>query len=167
MIAVFWLPRAGPGALGIALRPRGGDWLETDIARLRDQGIDVLVSLLTVEEQIELGLSAEAECCLAHGIQHVAAPVPDLGVPGERMGFVKLVSDLAANVSSGKSVAMHCRQSVGRSGLLASAICVALGEPLELALARVSRARGATVPETAAQREWLRLNETRLSGRAG
>ena len=164
---VFWLPSFASGSIGIALRPRGGDWLRDEVARLRAEGVDLLVSLLTTEEQVALGLLAEAECCTTVGIEYVSAPMRDLGAPNDAADFRKLIRRLAANVRAGKSVAIHCRQSVGRSGLVTCSVLLALGHPLSHAVTCVSSARGVEVPETQVQREWLRQNEHQLSRLAG
>ncbi len=43
---VYWVTEA-PDRLAVLPRPRGGDYLVDEIASLHDQGLDVLVSLLT------------------------------------------------------------------------------------------------------------------------
>jgi protein-tyrosine phosphatase len=123
--------------------------------------------MLCADEQSELGLENEAAACLAQGVEFIALPVPDLGAPIDSREFVQAVQDLAARLRAGDSVSVHCRQSVGRSGLLAVSIAVAVGVTLESAIDEVSIARGVRVPETAAQSEWLRRNEDELSGFAG
>ena len=128
--------------IGIALRPRGGDWLRDEVAHLRAEGVDLLVSLLITEEQVALGLLAEAECCTTVGIEYVSAPMRDLGAPNDAADFRKLIRRLAANVRAGKSVAIHCRQSVGCSGLVTCSVLLALGHPLSHAVTCVSSARG-------------------------
>jgi protein-tyrosine phosphatase len=164
---VFWLPSFASGSIGIALRPRGGDWLHDDVARLRAEGVDLLVSLLTTKEQVELGLLAEAECCITVGMEYVSAPMPDLGAPDDAADFRKFIRRLASDVRGGKSVAIHCRQSVGRSGLVTCSVLLALGLSLSHAVTCVSAARGVEVPETQVQREWLRQNEHQLARLAG
>jgi hypothetical protein len=42
-----------PGHLAIAPRPRGGDWLEDEIRAWRRSGVDVVLSLLSREEEAE------------------------------------------------------------------------------------------------------------------
>lgn len=95
----------------------------------------------------------------------VSLPVPDLGVPRDSQAFVQIVHALAERIRGGASVAVHCRQSVGRSGTLAVFIVVALGVSLESSIECVSRARGAPVPETQVQLEWLRRNLPSLFNR--
>lgn len=164
---IFKIPIGIPGTLAITPRPRGGDWLDDDIAALAAQGVGVLVSLLRADEQIELGLENEATACLAQGVEFIARPVLDLGAPIDSSAFVATVQGLAALLRAGKSVAVHCRQGVGRSGLLAVSIAVAAGVTLESAIEEVSTARGVRVPETAVQSDWLRRNVGQLSGLAG
>jgi protein-tyrosine phosphatase len=161
---LFKIPIDVPGTLAITPRPRGGDWLDDDIAALAAQGVGVVVSMLRADEQIELGLENEAATCLAQGVEFVALPVPDLGAPIEASEFIQAVRGLVARLRAGTSVAVHCRQSVGRSGLLAVSIAVAAGVTLESALEKVSSARGVRVPETAVQGEWLRRNVAELFG---
>jgi hypothetical protein len=65
---VYWISAAQPHRVAIVARPRGGDWLEDDIKRLSSEGIGVLVSMLTPEESVELGLSDEGKFCDQFGI---------------------------------------------------------------------------------------------------
>ena len=46
------------GRLAIVPRPRGGEWLDDDVRALKEQGFDLVVSLLTPDEAIDLGLAA-------------------------------------------------------------------------------------------------------------
>ena len=164
---IFKIQIGVPGTLVITSRPRGSDWLDDDIAALAAQGVGVLVSLLSTDEQVELGLEGEAAACGAHNVEFVALPVPDLGAPINSNEFVQAAQRLAGLLRTGKHVAVHCRQSVGRSGLLAVSIAVVTGIPLEAAIEAVTAARGVRVPETAVQNEWLQRNVDQLSRLAG
>jgi hypothetical protein len=53
-----------PGRLAIVPRPRGGDWLEDEIASWRRGGIDMVVSTLTEQESVELDLESVPEAPL-------------------------------------------------------------------------------------------------------
>jgi len=166
-VSLFKVPIGTPGYLAITPRPRGGDWLDDDIAALASQGVDIVVSLLGGDEEIELDLEGEGAACRANGVDFLAVPVPDLGAPSDVGKFVQAVQELVARLRAGKNVAVHCRQSVGRSGLLAVSIALAVGVPLESAIEDTSVARGVRVPETAVQREWLRRTADQLTGFAG
>jgi len=133
------------------------------VQELRQEGVDVLVSALTMDEQQELGLQAESQACAANGIEFVNLPVPDLGVPQDSAAFLTVVGRLAVAIQAGEHVAVHCRQSVGRSGLVAAGILIVLGSSLEAALRAVSDARGLSVPETKEQRNWLEAHSGVLS----
>jgi len=50
---------------------------------------------------------------------------------------------------------MHCRQGIGRSGLIAAGLLIAKGVGSAEAVERISKARHAPVPETSDQRAWI------------
>jgi protein-tyrosine phosphatase len=152
---LFWIPGPWRGRLAISTRPRGGDWLPDEIQSLRDSGIDVLVSLLEPQENADLDLSGEASASADRGIRFVGFPVPDRSVPASRAASVALIADIGALLDRGESVAVHCRQGVGRSGLIAAGTLVLAGYRPVDAMNLVSAVRGETVPETDAQRAWL------------
>jgi protein-tyrosine phosphatase len=152
---LFWIEGPWQGRLAIMPRPRGGDWLEDEVQAWHRSGVNVIVSLLTPEEQEELDLVDEGELCRANGIEFVTFPVTDRSVPPSRKAFADLVSSLAGQLASGKNVVVHCRQGVGRAGLVAIGLLVSSGIELSAAVTKVSQARGCSVPETPEQRQWI------------
>ncbi|MGH7887499.1 MAG: protein-tyrosine phosphatase family protein [Candidatus Binatia bacterium] len=58
-------------------------------------------------------------------------------------------------LTQGKSVAIHCRQGIGRSALIAACLLVVSGITPETAFARIGASRGYAVPETSEQRQWV------------
>jgi protein-tyrosine phosphatase len=152
---IYWIEGVRKGRLAIMPRPRGGDWLKDETRSLRASGVDVLASLLTGEEVAKLGLAEEAERCAANGIDFISFPFADRGVPAFVSDALRLVRRLAALVAGGKAVAIHCRQGVGRSGLVAASVLASLGERPDAAIERVAKARGRPVPDTLEQREWV------------
>jgi len=143
------------GQLAISSRPRGGDWLEDEVRSWRQSGLDVIVSLLTSDEAAELDLAPEAELCQAHGLQFLAFPIVDRGVPSSRRATLDFVRKLEHALNAGKSLVIHCRQGIGRSALIAACLLVLSGVDPETAFRRVSEARGHSVPETPEQRKWV------------
>jgi len=137
--------------------------LDDDIATLARSRFGVVVSLLQPGEQVELGLEREGEACARYNIDFRSLPVADRCAPGETAEFIESVHQLAILLRHGANVAIHCRQSIGRAGLLAVSLALSLGVPLEAGLAIVSRARGLRVPETQEQERWLRSNAAHLS----
>jgi protein-tyrosine phosphatase len=144
-----------PGRLAVAARPRGGDWLTDEIASWRQAGVQVVVSMLTTEEAVQLELGSEAADCRASGIEFIAFPTADCGVPESAAAFRHLVSELTAHLNDGRMVVVHCRQGIGRAGLVAVGLLIAAGIDVADAVERVTKARGRPVPETAEQRRWI------------
>jgi protein-tyrosine phosphatase len=68
---------------------------------------------------------------------------------------LRFIEDLDVDLTAGKNISIHCRQGVGRAGLIAASLLVARGLQPADAFARISLARGASVPETAEQRAWV------------
>lgn len=152
---LYWIEGPWPGKLAILPRPRGGDWLEDEIREWRVAGIDVVVSLLTSNEVAELELGQESRLCEVHGIEFRSFPIVDRSVPASRKATLDFVKKLAKLLAEGKSIAIHCRQGIGRSALIAASLLVLTGIAPEAAFLRVSEGRGCSVPETSEQRQWL------------
>lgn len=136
-------------------RPRGGDWLEDEVAAWARAGLDVIVSLLEEREAAELGLSREGELCRAAGLSFIQFPIVDRGVPASSNETFDLVNRLATSLSQGKNIGVHCRQSVGRSSLIAATVLIALGKEPQDAFEQIAAARGCPVPETPRQLDWV------------
>ncbi len=154
-IDVSWIDGPWPGRLAILPRPRGGDWLEDEVRGWRSAGVDVIVSLLTSDEIDDLDLAREAPLCQASGIQFLSFPIMDRGVPASPGATLDFVKGLDRLLAEGKSLAIHCRQGIGRSALIAACLLVLAGINPEMAFRRVSSARGCEVPETPYQRQWV------------
>lgn len=154
------------GELAIIPRPRGGDWLDDEIHRLQDEDFDVVVSLLTAEETEELGLIGERESIEKQGLQFFNYPIADLGVPSSTKSAREFLTRLHRNLEEGKRVALHCRGSIGRSGLIAAGILVLAGVEPSRAIRNVTNARGLESPETSEQREWVKALAAELAGLA-
>jgi len=144
-----------PGKLTVLPRPRGGDWLEDEVAAWRSANVGAVVSLLTKDEEASLELADEADIVGRHGIQFVSFPIPDYSVPASRADTAKLVGQLGGILSQGYNVVIHCRGGLGRAPLLAACLLATVGVPPEVAFQRIGAVRGTTVPETPEQRKWV------------
>ncbi|GBC62603.1 hypothetical protein DENIS_3575 [Desulfonema ishimotonii] len=152
---IFWIDVPSKGKIGIMPRPRGGDWLKSEITSFQNEGVDIMVSLLTFAETEELGLCEEASLCEHCGITFYSLPIPDRNAP-ESILKTKITLDLLNNLSKqGKNIAIHCRQGIGRSGLIAASVLVNQSISVSEAFRRIEAARGCTVPDTAEQKEWV------------
>jgi protein-tyrosine phosphatase len=160
---LYWISGPWPGRLAISARPRGGDWLEDEARGWRNAGLDVVVSLLEKDEEEQLALADEGRLAEASGLRFVSFPIEDRSVPASLPAAVVLLRDVGHALEQGKNVAIHCRQGIGRSALIAAGLLVAAGNDPESALETVGSARGLSVPETPEQRRWVqRLLSDRL-----
>jgi protein tyrosine phosphatase (PTP) superfamily phosphohydrolase (DUF442 family) len=153
---LYWIPGPWRGKLAVATRPRGGDWLEDEVAGWRAAGLDAVVSLLERDEAAQLGLEEEREVTELKGLQFFSFPIPDRGVPASTKDALKFLTEVTAALGAGKNVAVHCRQGIGRSGMLAAASLMTSGMGAREAVDVVSKARGIAVPETSGQLGWLK-----------
>jgi protein-tyrosine phosphatase len=152
---LFWVPGPWHGRLAVATRPRGGDWLNDEASAWRRAGIDLIVSLLEDDEAADLDLTGERQAADRHAIGFISFPIPDRGIPASTEAAIEVIGRIAAELRAGKNVAVHCRQGIGRSGLIASAVLLNAGVGAEEAMETVSSARGIAVPETHEQRRWI------------
>ena len=152
---LYWVDGPWPGRLALAARPRGGDWLEDEIAGWRRAGVDAVLSLLTPEEEGDLDLKTESRDATAHGMEFISFPIPDRDVPNSEAKMASVLERLDRVLSSGKNVVVHCRQGIGRTGLVAACLLVSKGLTPESAVRKLSAARGVAVPETSEQRHWI------------
>lgn len=152
---IFWIPGPWRGRLAIVMRPRGGDWVDDDVQAWRDAGIDVVVSLLEPLEEAELSLTGESASSRARGLEFWSLPIPDRGVPKSHDSATQMVARIVEALNTGRNVALHCRQSVGRSALIAAAALMSEGQDLGTTLDTIERARGVKVPETHEQCRWI------------
>ena len=127
--------------------PRAGD-----MPGLARAGVTRVVSLLPTADAAALGLAGEGDWAAAAGRSFHRTAIPDFGTL-PLADFAALSRDISGWIEAGEGVAIHCRAGIGRSGMVASGVLVALGDEAEAAMDRVSAARGMRVPETAAQRQ--------------
>jgi hypothetical protein len=151
----FWIESASPLRLAIVPRPRGGEWLQQDVQILKNDGIDILVSLLSPEESRELDLAEEKAACSSLGISFVNFPLPDRQVPPSRLGFLTFAQFVHKRASEGLSVGVHCRACIGRSSVLLATVLRLEGLSAKQAFDRISLARGLSVPDTPEQAKWV------------
>jgi hypothetical protein len=153
-VNIYWIDHPTSGRLGIMARPRGHDWLEDEIRFLASNGIDVLVSLLTEAEMLELGLVDEGLHCTQQQITYVSFPIRDRQTPPLTENTFARFQQLARLLEQGKTVVIHCRMGIGRAALAAASVLVLGRVSGEAAFGAIAPARGCSVPDTPEQREW-------------
>jgi atypical dual specificity phosphatase len=124
-------------------RPGGRRPLEQDLAFLRDQGVDVLVSL--TENPVD------PEALGKHGMEGLHIPVADFHAPTQEQ-LDLYVSSVMGFTGAGRQVGTHCAAGLGRTGTFLATLFVARGMDAEAAIAEVRRLRPGSI-ETAAQEQ--------------
>ncbi len=152
---IYWIKDFKASHLAIMPRLRAGDWLFDEIKGLKEQSLDILVSLLTADEIYELGLKEEKDICGANGIEFIAFPITDRKVPSSMTQAIQLSQSLLTQIISGKKVAICCRAGIGRSAVMVAAILVCSGISPQIAYQMVAKSRGVAVPDTDEQKLWL------------
>ncbi len=141
-----------------------GPWdrdLDQDLSRLsNDYRIDTLVTLLErgqymTDELVALQIPDLLVRAQSLGLETHWAPLPDANVPVPIDQLVTLIECILTLVRDGQVVVIHCRDGLGRTGLVSAACLTALGASVNEALSVVRYARPGTL-ETAAQHQCLR-----------
>jgi protein-tyrosine phosphatase len=161
---IYWIHNFANGSkLGIMPRPRGDDWLEEEIVKIKKQHIGLWVSLLEQQEINELGLRNQPALCSKHNLEYINFPIVDRSVPDKGTKIDLLIDQLYQQIQNGNSVVIHCRMGIGRSSIIAACILLKQGFKTEQILQMITSARGLKVPDTEAQVQWLKNREKTIS----
>ena len=153
---LYWICKVAEGRLATMPRPRGGDWLTAELRSLREQGGDIVLSLLQREEEYELDIVEEKSLCAENDLVFRSFPIIDRAVPESRSAALELANSMLLELQNGKNVAIHCRAGIGRSSLIAACILKLSGVDVDEAFEMIESARGFAVPDTPEQREWVK-----------
>ena len=150
-----WLTGFLAGRLLTSARPRGGDWLQVDLAYWQRYGATDILCLLTQPELEELDLDQEARVCQELGLHWRHFPIRDRHVPTSLEEAYRQARHCANRLQAGAAIIVHCRMGLGRSTLMASAIMALGGISPRQALRQIGDSRRLPVPDTSAQRDWI------------
>lgn len=161
---LHWVNGPWPGRFALAARPRGGDWLQEEIAGWRQAGVDSVFSLLTRDEEQVLDLTGESAEVRKQRMKFSSFPIPDRQVPSSHPALVAALEKIDADLLAGKNVVIHCRQGIGRSGLVGACLLISKGVSAGAAVDNISAARGLSIPETEEQQRWIERYAAALAG---
>ena len=151
--SVFEVTKIGDGALYVMPKP-SSEWLSEDARYFSSMGISKVVSLLETSEEYELGLAKEREVMEAQGIEFFNFQIKDRGLP-KLAPFCELINNLYQELLNGKSIAIHCRAGIGRTGITASCLVIKDKISSQQAIDMVSAARGVPIPDTQEQYDFI------------
>ncbi|MCP5170344.1 MAG: dual specificity protein phosphatase family protein [Hahellaceae bacterium] len=160
---IFRVGTVANGQLFVMPRP-SAEHLEEELRRHRQAGIDVIISLLEMNEQRELGLMLENDVATTLGMEFYRFSIQDHSVPSPEVAQ-RAVDSVCRCLEAGKCVVIHCRAGIGRTGVITSCVLMRYGMQSDDAMALVSSARGICIPDTVAQIDFIYDYETQL--RAG
>lgn len=126
--------------------------LEADLRALREQGVDVLVSLMEPDEMAAMGIGSLPRRTGENGMEWIGFPIEDMGVPASRDDYRELVREVCDRLRAGRVVVVHCLGGLGRSGTLAASVLAELGMTADDAIAEVRNARPGAIQTTAQER---------------
>ena len=153
------------GRLGMTILPGVKDlgrWdrdLETDLRRLKQHYMtDTLVTLLEREEFGQYGVSGLLEHAREAGLEVVHFPIKDVSTPRKAQSeeYSVLIKQILGLLEEEKTVVVHCRGGLGRTGTVAASVLVALGQDPDHAIDLVRRVRSERAVETPEQEEYVR-----------
>ena len=153
---IYWLHQFENGArIGIAARPRGGEWLKDEILYLHKNKVNVLFSLLEHNEIYELELELEEQECTLQNMKYINFPIADREVPEKNLKTDNFIDSLVNEINNGLSIIIHCRMGIGRSSIIAAAVLLKFNFDAKNIFKIISNARGLNVPDTDEQIQWV------------
>ena len=90
---LYWVNGPWPGHLALAARPRGGDWLPDEMEQWRSSNVDVVLSLLTAQEEHDLDLECEEQEANRHNVEFLSYPIPDRDVPHQEASVISTLEN--------------------------------------------------------------------------
>ncbi|MGY3902491.1 phosphatase domain-containing putative toxin [Aeromonas lusitana] len=132
--------------------------------QLQLAGARGVVTLMTSDELAALSLAELGQQIEARGMAWFHLPIADDEAPDAafELAWQQALSSLIALLRDGKQLAIHCRGGSGRTGLVAAALLMALGQSQQEAMAAI-RARRPKAFTLASHHLWLDTWATKLA----
>jgi len=137
-----------------------GPWnrdLDKDLKAIRSWGADALVTLMEEHELVSVQVSDLGERAEAIGLEWHFLPIRDVDVPdaGFEPRWRYARHRLNALLDRGRSVVLHCRGGLGRTGMIAARILAERGMAPADAVKAVRQSRPGTIETQAQERHVL------------
>lgn len=162
--AIYPIQTIDSGSLSVMAKPVSGEWIDDEFASIARYGISHIVSLLEIQESIEVGLQDEQSLAEQHGMQFTSFPIADRCLPESVEDFAELTQSLYQGIQNGSHTVVHCRAGIGRAGITAAGILLQHGLTTPQAFALITKQRRIEVPDTPEQYQWILTHENRIKG---
>jgi hypothetical protein len=149
-----------PGRLLAGEYPIGVDYTDARarLARFREAGINSFIDLT------EKGEAPEYRHLLAVHTKYQRSPIADTRVPGSPDQILQLLSAIHAAIEAKRCLYVHCRQGIGRTGLVIGCYLADNGGNGKLAIQELNQlwaqseraASWPKLPQTAEQADYIR-----------
>ncbi|MCK5688774.1 ADP-ribosylglycohydrolase family protein, partial [Myxococcota bacterium] len=137
--------------------------LDQDLAELKGQDVNMIVSLVTLEEMDRLQIPTYMDEVEGYNIAFFHFPILDGDVPLSTMHAAALVSMIEHYLSAGvdgetTNILIHCNGGLGRAGTIGACLRLHLGldESGDAAIRSIRKLRDGRAIETRAQEEFIR-----------
>ena len=135
------LPHGVAGRLLLHSMPGRWESLESVWAAANQERVKVIVRLADFAEiRSKSPVYADALTNREVPFEVLACEIPDYGVPGEWGTYWAVARGVETRLQGGEVVLVHCGAGIGRTGMFAVSVLLALGEPVDSAEKAVSRA---------------------------
>lgn len=153
MLRSLPLPDDVPGRIWLSAMPGRFEPLAGFLRAAEDVGATQIVCLAPAEEIAAKSPDyARAIALELLPLSMVHHPIPDYGLPQDLVAFAHLVEGLSVTLRNGQRLIVHCAAGIGRSGIVAQHLLMALGAHPESARTQVQTAGSG--PETHLQHQF-------------
>lgn len=106
-----------------------GESVENSLAQLKQAGTKTVLTLMLPEEQQHYGITNLQSTTETLGMTWINLPIPDDEKPDHRFEkpWENIKSSLVYKLSSGETVALHCKGGQGRTSLVSALIMLEMG----------------------------------------
>lgn len=124
--------------------------------QLRLAGARAVITLMTDAELARLELAHLGETVEREGLRWFHLPIEDDQAPDAtfELAWQQTLPQLLALLREGQHLAIHCKGGSGRTGLVAAALLMSLGQPRQEAMAAIKAHRPKAFA-LACHRQWL------------
>ena len=120
-----------------------GDSMADDLQAIRNWGATALITLLDESELHVLGVKDLPRKAMAFNLLWIHLPIRNLSIPDEKFDIQWACAGprLAQWLREGQRIVIHCKEGIGRAGLVAARLMIELGTPPEQTINSVQKAR--------------------------